>query len=66
MEASAERGDLHLTLRALSQMYQQQAELRLGAIQAILTPMLLLVVGVLVGGLMVALFAPLLSLLNMF
>jgi len=66
MEASAQRGDLNLTLRALSQMYQQQAELRLGAIQAILTPMLLLVVGVFVGGLMVALFAPLLSLLNMF
>jgi type II secretory pathway component PulF len=65
MEASAQRGDLNLTLRALSQMYQQQAELRLGAIQAILTPLLLLLVGLFVGALMVALFTPLLALLNM-
>ena len=64
MEASAQCGDLHLALRALSQMYQQQAELRLGAIQAILTPLLLLVVGVFVGGLMIALFAPLLTFLG--
>ena len=58
MEASAQRGDLNLTLRALSQMYQQQAELRLGTIQAILTPILLVVVGLLVGCVMFALFAP--------
>lgn len=65
MEASADRGDLAVTLRALSQMYQEQAELRIGAIQAILTPLLLLFVGLFVGGLMVAMFAPLLALLNM-
>jgi len=65
METSAERGDLAVTLRALSQMYQQQAELRVGAIQAILTPILLLLVGLVVGGLMVAMFAPLLTVLNM-
>jgi type IV pilus assembly protein PilC len=65
MEASADRGDLAVTLRALSQMYQEQAELRIGAIQAILTPILLLLVGVVVGGLMIAMFAPLLSVLTM-
>jgi type IV pilus assembly protein PilC len=65
MEASADRGDLPATLRALSQMYQQQAELRVTSVQAILTPILLLLVGLLVGGLMVAMFAPLLALLAM-
>jgi type IV pilus assembly protein PilC len=65
MESSAERGDLPVTLRALSQMYQQQAELRVGAVQAILTPFLLLFVGLVVGGLMIAMFAPLLTVLNM-
>jgi type IV pilus assembly protein PilC len=65
MESSAERGDLPITLRALSQMYQQQAELRVGAVQAILTPILLLLVGLVVGGLMIAMFAPLLTVLNM-
>lgn len=64
MEASGDRGDLPLTLRALSQMYQQQAELRISAIQAIITPVLLIVVGLFVGALMVAMFAPLLCVLN--
>jgi type IV pilus assembly protein PilC len=65
MEASSDRGDLPITLRALSQMYQQQAELRVSSIQAILTPILLLLVGLLVGGLMVAMFAPLLGVLTL-
>jgi type IV pilus assembly protein PilC len=65
MDTSAGRGDLAITLRALSQMYQQQAELRIGAVQSILTPVLLLIVGVVVGGLMIAMFAPLLTVLNM-
>ena len=45
MESSAIGGDLPVTLRALSQMYEQQAELRLGTIQAVLT-ILLVVIGV--------------------
>ena len=64
METAAERGDLAVTLRALSQMYQQQAE-RAGSIQAILTPILLIFIGLLVGGLMIAMFTPLLGILNM-
>jgi len=65
MEAASQRGDLAVTLRALSQMYQQQAELRIGSIQAVLTPILLLFIGVIIGGLMIAMFAPLLSVLSM-
>lgn len=65
IEASSKRGDLALTLRALSQMYQQQAEIRLGSVQAVLTPVVLIFIGIIVGGLMIALFAPLLSLINM-
>jgi type IV pilus assembly protein PilC len=65
MEMSADRGDLPITLRAMAQMYQEQAELRLETIQAILTPILLVVMGLAIGALMVAMFAPLLSVLNM-
>jgi type IV pilus assembly protein PilC len=65
MEMSAERGDLPLTLRAMAQMYQEQAEMRLETIQAVLTPILLVLMGIAIGGLMVAMFAPLLSVLNM-
>jgi type II secretory pathway component PulF len=65
MQLSSLRGDLPQTLSAMSQMYQQQAELRLGAIQAILTPILLVAMGLAVGIVMVALFAPLLALLNL-
>ncbi len=65
MEFSASGGDLPIALRSLSQMYQQQAELRLGTIQAVLTPILLVVIGVAVGALMVAMFLPLLSVLAM-
>jgi type IV pilus assembly protein PilC len=65
IEASADRPDLALTLRGLSQMYQQQAELRVNAIQAILTPIVLLFVGLFIGGLMFAMFEPLLTILNM-
>jgi type IV pilus assembly protein PilC len=64
MDASSPRGDLAITLRALSQMYQQQAEIRMGSVQAVLTPAVLILIGIFVGGLMVALFAPLLSLIN--
>ncbi|MGD0464044.1 MAG: type II secretion system F family protein [Tepidisphaeraceae bacterium] len=65
MEMSAARGDLPLTLRAMAQMYQDQAELRLGTLQAILTPILLILIGLAVGGLMLAMFLPLLNILNM-
>jgi type II secretory pathway component PulF len=65
MEMSADRGDLPLTLRAMALMYQEQAELRLETIQAILTPILLVVMGLAIGALMVAMFAPLLAVLNM-
>jgi type IV pilus assembly protein PilC len=65
MEMSADRGDLPLTLRAMAQMYQEQAELRLETIQAVLTPILLIFMGLAIGALMVAMFAPLLSILNM-
>ncbi len=49
MEMSSERGDLPLTLRAMAQMYQEQAELRLETIQAVLTPIILVVMGLAIG-----------------
>jgi type IV pilus assembly protein PilC len=65
IETAAQRGDLAATLKAFSQMYQQQAELRVGGIQAIFTPILLLFVGTVIGALMLAMFAPLLTVLNL-
>jgi type IV pilus assembly protein PilC len=65
MEVSAARGDLPVTLRAFSQMYQQEAESRLGTIQAVLAPILLVAIGVAVGTVMIAMFLPFLTILNM-
>jgi type II secretory pathway component PulF len=54
--------DLPTTLEALGEMCQRQAELRVAAIPTILTPAFVLLIGVLVAYLILALFAPMLSL----
>jgi type II secretory pathway component PulF len=56
--------DLPTTLATLSQMYQQQAETRLTMLPAILTPLLLIGTAIVVGFVVLALFAPFLSLLR--
>lgn len=62
---SQQQDQLEQTLDALSRMYQEQAELRLAALPAILTPLLLLVMAGVIGFIMAGLLLPIFLLLNM-
>jgi type IV pilus assembly protein PilC len=56
--------DLAGTLDSLSDMYRRQAETRLEAVPGVLTPLLVLLIAFMIGFVIVALFAPLASLLK--
>jgi type IV pilus assembly protein PilC len=62
MQFAADSSDLASALTNLAQMYQQQAELRLGLVQTILTPLTIIALAVIVGFIMTALFMPMLRL----
>jgi type II secretory pathway component PulF len=64
LQTSSERNDLPAALETLSIMYHQQAELRLNSIAAVLTPLLLIGVAILIAFVVLALFAPLISLIQ--
>jgi len=61
MDLGATRGQLSQALHSLCAGYQQQAEMRLAALQAILTPVVLLILGLFIALLMFALIAPLMA-----
>jgi type II secretory pathway component PulF len=63
MELGAAHAQLPQTLHSLCISYQQQSETRLAALQAILTPIVLLILGVFIGLLVLALFAPLMAMI---
>jgi type IV pilus assembly protein PilC len=56
--------DLAATLETLSEMYQQQAEVRAGMIPALLTPLLVILVAIVIGFVILGLFFPLISLIR--
>jgi type II secretory pathway component PulF len=64
IQTSTDRNSLADSLDALAQMYEQQAEMRITGLQALLTPLLVLAVAVLVGLVILALFAPMIALLQ--
>jgi type IV pilus assembly protein PilC len=64
IELGASRGDLAGTLAALSQMNQRQAELRISAIPVTVIPMLLIIFGFLVFCIVLALFMPMIQLIQ--
>ncbi|MDP9173477.1 MAG: type II secretion system F family protein [Planctomycetota bacterium] len=64
MDMAAIRGDLPATMHTLSQIYQEQAELRLASVQGILMPLVLVVVGLIVAVVMFAVLAPIISLIQ--
>jgi type II secretory pathway component PulF len=66
IELGSERSDLPQTLRSASQIYQQQAEQKLALVPAVLTPILVIGIGVLVGVVMTSLFLPLFSLFRIY
>lgn len=64
IEFAAKHNDLPTVLQTLAEMYQRQAELRVDAIPAILTPLLLLFIAVSVGFVLVGLLLPLVQLIS--
>jgi type II secretory pathway component PulF len=47
-------------------MYQQQAEMRLASLQSVLTPALIIGIAVIIGAVILGLFAPMVSLFRFF
>jgi type II secretory pathway component PulF len=64
MDMAAAKGDLPAAMHTLSQMYQEQAELRLGSVQGILMPIILCLLGVVVGFVVLAVLVPIISLIK--
>ncbi|HWP40748.1 MAG TPA: type II secretion system F family protein, partial [Tepidisphaeraceae bacterium] len=64
VQLAAERGDLPESLQTLASMYRQQAELRLASVQTALPPVLIVLVALLIGLVVIGLFAPIISLFN--
>jgi type IV pilus assembly protein PilC len=56
--------DLAVLLTDLSAMYEQQAELRLAGLQAVLPPILLVILAVIIGFIVMALFLPLVNMMQ--
>jgi type IV pilus assembly protein PilC len=57
------QSDLPETMATLAEMYQQQADVRLAVIPALLTPLLIILVAAVIGFVVAALFLPFLSLI---
>jgi type IV pilus assembly protein PilC len=64
IDLSSSRNDLPQGLLTLSQLYEQQAEMRLATVETILTPLVILFIGLAIGLLCTALFAPMISLIE--
>lgn len=64
IELAAQADDLPGMLQNLSSMYQQQAEARIAALQLILGPILLVLVAVVIGTVISALFFPMIQLME--
>jgi type IV pilus assembly protein PilC len=61
---ASEQNNLPAMLATLSDMYQQQAETRLGAVPGILTPILIIIIACILGVLVTGLFLPFVRLLS--
>jgi type IV pilus assembly protein PilC len=64
IELASGHHDLPSTLRTLSDLYERQADVRVNAIPAVLTPLLVLFIAASVGLVIVALLMPFASVLN--
>ena len=64
MTLGQQNNDLPRTLATLSEMYQQQAEMRLNLVPGVLTPMLIVVMAVLIGTVILGLFLPFIGLIQ--
>jgi type IV pilus assembly protein PilC len=64
LHLSADRSDLPAALQTLGSMYQEQSDLRLATLQNALAPVMIVIVGVMVGFAIVSIFAPIISLIR--
>jgi type IV pilus assembly protein PilC len=64
IDLSSRTGDLAGTLGSLSEMHQQEAEWRMAGLNAVITPLVVLFLGVTVGTMVLALFLPLAKLIT--
>ena len=64
IDFASKNGQLSPALATLSHLYQQQAELRTGAIPTILTPLIIIPVALMVGGAILSLMLPMISLIQ--
>ncbi|MEM7576288.1 MAG: type II secretion system F family protein [Planctomycetota bacterium] len=64
IQLASEHADLPAMLENLAAMYTQHAELRLGALQAILAPVMLVVLALVLGLTVLAMFLPLVKLMS--
>jgi type II secretory pathway component PulF len=64
IELGQQKEQLAGALAALAELYQQQAEMRLNLIPAILTPLLLIFTALIIGLVVLGLFAPLITLIQ--
>ena len=64
MDLAAAHRDLASTLLSLGQMYQQEAKIRINAVNVILPPILVVIVGLMLGFVIMALFLPLVHLIT--
>jgi type II secretory pathway component PulF len=64
IELASARNNLGEGLRGLSNLYQDQAELRIRSVQMILTPMIVIFMGIAVGILLLSVFAPMIALIE--
>lgn len=64
LQFSSGTNDLGTTLGSLAELYQRQTDLRLAALPGILTPILVIVLALLIGFVIIALLAPIVSLIE--
>jgi type IV pilus assembly protein PilC len=64
MQLASTHGNLPESLAGLAHMYQQEAELRLTALPSIIVPILITILAMMVGFVIIAMFAPLVALLQ--
>lgn len=64
IELAAQADDLPAMMKNLSTMYQQQAEARVAALQLVLGPVLLVMVAIIIGFIISALFMPMILLME--
>ena len=64
IDLASRQNALPETLGTLAEMYQQQARAKVGLIPAVLTPLLLALLTVIVGFIILAMFAPFITLMR--